>query len=275
MVEVLGIELTAFEDLDLRRFDLVALVDTQPRSGNNSLPSGVAPDVVIDHHPARADLDSIPWLDIQPGLGASSTIVFRYLKQKKVDIDARLATCFLYALKSETRDLGREATSAERHAYVELVGKADHDALSAIINPKLPREHFAALDRAIRSAQMMGDLLAVNLGQLHYPDLVAEIADLMLSFDRARWVVCVGIYHQTLYLSLRTERVDARAGELIRRVVGARGAAGGHGMIAGGRLYARVPDERALGPLYEQIVRKVQKELGIRKRRSIPLLAGR
>ena len=39
----------------------------------------------------------------------------------------------------------------------------------------VPRAHFAALDRALRSAELYGDVVAVNLGALGYPDLVAEI----------------------------------------------------------------------------------------------------
>src|SRR5205814_6436177 len=128
---------------------------------------------------------------------------------------------------SETRDLGREAGSEERQAYVELMATSDFARLYNITNPKLGREHFAAVDRAIRNAVVWGELLAVNLGALDYPDLVAEVADLMLPYDRARWVVCVGEHKGTVYLSIRTDVKNATAGQLIRRVVGAGGAAGG------------------------------------------------
>ena len=61
-------------------------------------------------------------------------------------------------------------------------------------HPKVPREHFAALDRALRYAQVFGDIVAVNLSTLGYPDLVAEIADLLLSYEGARYVLCMGQY---------------------------------------------------------------------------------
>ena len=54
------------------------------------------------------------WCDIRPDLGATSTIVFEYLRQRAVPIDAPLATAFFFALRTETRDLGRESTEAER-----------------------------------------------------------------------------------------------------------------------------------------------------------------
>jgi nanoRNase/pAp phosphatase (c-di-AMP/oligoRNAs hydrolase) len=274
MVDVLGIPLVPFEKIDPKNFDLFALVDTQPGSGNNSLPDGVAADIVIDHHPLRHPM-SAPWCDIRDTLGASSTIVYRYLRQRDVPLDARLATAFLYALKSETRDLGREATRAERDAYVDLVARADHAVLYRIAHPKLPREHFIALDRALRGARLIGDLLAVNLGALDYPDLVAEVADLMLAYEGARWVVCVGYHSRRVYLSIRTEVEGARAGEMIRRIVGKDGAAGGHGMIAGGRMFAKVASERALGPVFERIVRGVCVELGRPFGDGTPLLPAR
>ena len=139
-------------------------------------------------------------------------MVFDYLRERQIPIDARLATAFFFALRTETRDLGREATEAERRAYLELVPVVDHNLLYRMTHPKVPREHFAALDRALRSAQVHGDIVAVNLGTLGYPDLVAEIADLLLSYEGARFVLCMGQYDGSAYLSLRTEASEARAG---------------------------------------------------------------
>jgi nanoRNase/pAp phosphatase (c-di-AMP/oligoRNAs hydrolase) len=275
MLEVLKIPLVPLDRIDPAVFDLVALVDSQPGSGNNSLLPGTIADVVIDHHPARGPHPGSSWLDIRSSLGASSTIVYEYLLRRRVPIDARMATAFLYALRTETRDLGREATSAERAAYVDLVAAADHDAVYRIAHPKHPREHFVALDRALRDARMHGQLLAVNLGALDYPDLVAEIADLLLSFEGARWAACVGYHRRTVYLSIRTEITTAHAGDLIRRVVGKDGAAGGHVRIAGGRLFARVSSERALQPIYEQLVRSLCREVGIVEAPPAPLLPRR
>ena len=233
------------------------MVDTQPGTGNNSLPSGRKADVVIDHHPPRTDLGAIPWLDIRTEMGATATIVYGYLEEQQIPIDATLATAFLYALKSETRDLGRESGPDEREAYVELSKVADFERLYAIVNPKLGREHFVALDRALRAAVVWGELLAINLGTLDYPDLVAEVADLMLPYEKAHWVLCVGQHNRTAYLSVRTDINDATAGALIRRVVGSSGAAGGHGMIAGGRMFAEVRDDAGLKTVYDELVARL------------------
>jgi nanoRNase/pAp phosphatase (c-di-AMP/oligoRNAs hydrolase) len=264
MVRELRIELTPFERLDLDAFAAFALVDTQPGTGNNSLPGDRHCDIVIDHHPLRATTPAdVPWRDIRPEMGATATIVYNYLKQSKVSLDAQLSTAFLYALKSETRDLGRESGPEEKAAYIELLQTSDLARLYAISHPKLGREHFLAVDRALRSAVCWGELLAVNLGALDYPDLVAEVADLMLPYEKSRWVLCVGQHDGSVYLSMRTDRTDASAGSLIRRVVGARGAAGGHGMVAGGRMFAEVRDDESLKLLYDDLVARLCQELKI------------
>jgi nanoRNase/pAp phosphatase (c-di-AMP/oligoRNAs hydrolase) len=262
MVRELKIDLVAMATLHSDDFAAFALVDTQPGTGNNSLPAGRRCDVCVDHHPLRATTPTdILWSDIRPEVGATATIVYDYIKTAGIELDPMSSTAFLYAIKSETRDLGRESGIAERDAYVELMQTLDLERLYRITHPKLPREHFIALDRALRSTVQWGELLAINLGALDYPDLVAEVADLMLAYDRARWVICVGRHHGAVYLSLRTDVTNVSAGSLIRRVVGARGAAGGHGMVAGGRMFAEIRSDEELKFVYDDLVARVLGEL--------------
>jgi hypothetical protein len=94
----------------------------------------------------------------------------------------------------------------------------------------------------------------------------------MLSYEKARWVLCVGQHQGSVYLSIRTDIPDAHAGSLIRRVVGGRGAAGGHGMIAGGRLFAEVTDEDQLKSVYDELVATLLGELKIAAPAPTPLL---
>ena len=262
MVETLKIPLMPVERIEPDEFDIIGLVDSQPETGNNSLPSGHRVDIVIDHHPPRAASARAPWCDIRPERGATSTILFDYLRERKIGIDPHLATAFFFALRTETRDLGREATEAERRAYVDLVQVADHNMLYRMSHPKVGREHFAALDRALRSAEVHGDLVAVNLGALGYPDLVAEIADLLLSYEGARFVLCMGQYDGNAYMSLRTEASEARAGSIMRQVVGADGAAGGHGTMAGARLFNIVHSPAELQAAFVEMVHRLCEALG-------------
>jgi nanoRNase/pAp phosphatase (c-di-AMP/oligoRNAs hydrolase) len=272
MVDNLKMGLVPIERVDPSAFDTIALVDSQPETGNNSLPLEHRIDIVVDHHPLRAGSARAAWCDIRPELGATSTIVFEYLRSRAVPIDAPLATAFFFALRTETRDLGRESTEAERRAYLALVPLVDHALLYRMSHPKVPRAHFAALDRALRSAQVFGDVVAVNLGALGYPDLVAEIADLLLSYEGARFVLCMGQYEDSPYLSLRTEANYARAGTVMRQVVAQDGAAGGHGTMAGARLYTKVDSDETLTAAFDEIVKRLLAALGRTIEPGEPLL---
>ncbi len=141
-------------------------------------------------------------------------------------------------------------------------------------HPKVPRAHFAALDRALRSAEVFGTLVAVNLGTLGYPDLVAEIADLLLSYEGAKMVLCIGEYQHNAYLSLRTEVDNARAGAVMRHIVAHDGAAGGHGTMAGARLQATLATASELEATFREMVRRLAEALGIPGGSGEPLLKG-
>jgi len=262
MVDNLGIKLSAVDSLKMGDFDLFALVDSQPETGNNSLPPDHQIDIVIDHHPPRPESRRAPWCDIRPDLGATSTIVFEYLRTLNVPIDPALATAFFFALRTETRDLGREATAQERHAYLALVPLVDHALLYRMTHPKVPRAHFIALDRALRSAECYGNIVAVNLGRLRYPDLVAEIADLLLSYDAAKLVLCAGRYGGSAYLSLRAEPAQRRAGSIMRTIVGTSGTAGGHGTMAGARLETKIRSAQDLTREFRRLVGKLCELMG-------------
>jgi len=272
MVETLGIPLVAAESLDPAAYDALAIVDSQPGTGNNSLPPGRPMDVIIDHHPAREESAQVPWRDIRPELGATSTIIVEYLRALNVPIDTPLATALFYALRAETRDLGREATHAERVAYLFLFPLVDFHLLSRISQPKVPRAHFAALDRALRSAQVLGDLVAVNMDSIAYPDLVAEVADLLLAWEGAHFVLCCGCYGERFYLSLRTEPSERRAGALMRQLISAEGAAGGHGTMAGGRLFRPVATDADKHATFEQMVKRLLDLIGRGNPPSAPLI---
>ena len=272
MVEALRIPLTPMEELTPSRFDRIAIVDSQPGTGNNSLPAKRRVDIVVDHHPKREESDAAVWSDVRSDLGATSTIVLEYLRDRRVPIDSRLATGLFYALRSETRDLGREATDAERDAYLFLVPLVDHKTLSKISHPKVPREHFTALDRALRSARVFGNVVAADLGELSYPDLVAEIADLLLGFDRAKFVLCGGRFGSKAFLSLRTDASESRAGTLMREIIDTQGAAGGHGTMAGGRPHEPVNDDPQMATAFAEIVQRLLLAVGAPTDGSVPLV---
>jgi nanoRNase/pAp phosphatase (c-di-AMP/oligoRNAs hydrolase) len=221
------------------RFDAeaqVALVDTQPGRPNNSLPADVVPQVVIDHHPAYADYPGVPFLDLRDVYGATSTILTEYLRESKIAVDHKIATALFYGITAETQDLGREATAADIEAAHFLYPYTNKRRLAKIENARVPREYFRIFREAIDKAVLYGDRAVVSvLGEVQYPDMVAEVADFLLRLDGVDWAAAIGAYEGCLHCSIRTTERDVNAGEILQRVLGSK-LAGGHDQIAGGRI---------------------------------------
>ncbi len=239
MLRYLNIPLVPVADLPLSDpASIVALVDTQPGRQNNSLPAGVRPAVVIDHHPTYTHAGSLPFTDLRQGYGATSTIMTEYVMDARLELEPKIATALFYGIMSETQDLGREATEPDMEACQFLYPLTNKRRLAKIENARVPREYFCGFRDAIQEAVIYDRAIISVLGDMRYPDMVAEMADLLLRLDEVDWAAAIGHYQNAVYVSLRTMHRDCNAGELLQRVLGS-DHAGGHDMIAGGRV--RVP----------------------------------
>ena len=236
MAKQLQIAITPLSILNIKEFQVICMVDTQPGTGNNSLPVDSMVDILIDHHPILESSKSCRWVDIRPDYGVTATILYEYLLAQDISIGTKLATALFYAIKSETQDLGREANRPDRDAYLRLFPLSNKKLLYEITHPKLPVEYFLAVNNALKNSKIYANLLIANLRGILFPEIVAELADFLLRLEGIDTVLCMGLYNDEMVLSMRTIRPDCNMGEVIKRLVSGRGTAGGHGMMAGGRV---------------------------------------
>jgi nanoRNase/pAp phosphatase (c-di-AMP/oligoRNAs hydrolase) len=235
MLTYLSIDLVPVGEAPFGPDTRVALVDTQPGRANNSLPEGVVPAAVIDHHPAYATYEHVSFLDLRDQYGATSTIFTEYLKESRLPVEGKIATALFYGIAAETQDLGREATPADIAASQFLYPYSNKRRLAKIENARVPRAYFQVFRDAIEEAVIYDTVVISNLGELRYPDMVAEVADFLLRLDGVEWSAAMGCYEKNLHVSVRTTDREVNAGELLRKVLGGH-SAGGHDMIAGGRI---------------------------------------
>jgi nanoRNase/pAp phosphatase (c-di-AMP/oligoRNAs hydrolase) len=214
----------------------VVMVDTQPGAGNSSLPPSVSPTIVVDHHPVQRRSLSLPFRDLRPNCGATSTIITQYLRAARLEIPTKLATALFFGIQTDTLDLSRQTTPADYAAYRRLFPLVDHRLLTRIEHPDLPAAFFQVARTAIDNAVCYGNMIFSNLGRVATGDSIAQMADYLVQLDGVRWSAVIGRINGDLRLSLRGLDTARDAGQLLRRVVGKRGSAGGHGMAAGGRV---------------------------------------
>jgi nanoRNase/pAp phosphatase (c-di-AMP/oligoRNAs hydrolase) len=249
MLHLLTPEWQHFETLgEQEKYTSIALVDTQPGAGNNSLPLEIVPQIVIDHHhPLRSALEKVRYVDIQTQAGSTVSLVYSYLEAAGITPDARLATAVFYGIQTDTRGLTRGSSPLDQEIYFKLLPQIDRELLVQIEQAGLPREYFRAFVRGLQSARVYRRTVVSYLGAMHRPDFVAELADELIRLENTQAVLCMGYHGGTLYLSLRTALPDRDAGSLIQSVILGLGRAGGHGAMAGGQvpLIDQSPDQIA------------------------------
>jgi nanoRNase/pAp phosphatase (c-di-AMP/oligoRNAs hydrolase) len=237
MIRHLKIDLRALSEINISNYSVIALVDTQPGAGNNSLPKSVIPDIVIDHHvPLRAKTRLAQFYDVRTDYGSTSTILAEYLRDAGiVELDRKVATALLYGVRSDTRDLGRGVSPKDIDACLYFYNRVLFRLLSQIEYPEVPRDYLSMLERAISTARLYRDVVTLDLGHVEHLEIIAEMADLMVRTEGVKWVLSLGEFVGDVYFSLRTKKRRGSADRIAQKMVADLGAGGGHEMMAGGK----------------------------------------
>lgn len=267
LVRYLNLNLHPIEGMEFERYDLIAMVDAQPGAGNHSLPAGVLPDIVIDHHPFRHLTREVTFSDVRRDYGSTCTILVEYLVHAQVALEPPLATALLYGIRSDTQDLGREATQPDIIAFEYLYPQANKRMLSAIQRGSVPRAYFQMLSEALQCARIYDKALVTCLGTADNPDMVGEVADLFLREDQTTWTLCMGIFEDKMLLSLRTSEDGGRADLVMKRIVSRRGTGGGHQTYAGGQIALKNGSKTEITKLQTVVRQKYLQSLELDERR--------
>jgi nanoRNase/pAp phosphatase (c-di-AMP/oligoRNAs hydrolase) len=237
---MLQFEILPLHEVRADEVDFFLFLDSQPGSGNNScrLPAE-ARYGIIDHHIEGEAWPHDPvFSDIRESYGATATLAYEYLLARNLRVDVPLATALYYAIRTETSDMGRGACKADRTVYLKLHPKIDWDLLHEIVHSRVPPEYFVLLKNAVERAVRHGRAMVVDLGPIHHPDFVAEIADSFMRLEGVNWVLVWGWREDRVVFSIRNRMQEPHVGRLARELVGELGSAGGHCHMAGGQLPA-------------------------------------
>ena len=108
--------------------------------------------------------------------------------------------------------------------------------LAEIENAPLSPEYFADLALALQGTFLYGDTALCLLPRASAPEIVGEVADLLIRCEGLNRVLCGAVVHDDLILSVRTERNGEDAAALIRHTLEGIGFGGGHPHRAGGKI---------------------------------------
>lgn len=253
LVRYLDHPLSRFTAVDLRKLDAIALVDAQPGAGNTTIPPDLRVAIVIDHHPVREATAGATYADIRPEVGATSTLLTEYLKVAGIEPSPVIATALFYGIRTDTMGLVRDTSPTDADAFCYLQSRVDMEALSRIEHAQVPLDYFESFANTLQTARVYDKVLVAYLGPVGYPDLGAEMADILLRLRNIRWVVCMATYKNAFITSVRT-RNRRGAGRLVQQVVGDRGTAGGHGTMAGAQIPLDTHDPQRLARELRQCV---------------------
>ncbi len=276
-VNLLDIELHQIGPRDdvmeiVNQHDRVALVEATIPGKNNILPRDVVPNIIFDHHQVEEEDIVADFADVRIGVGATSTILTKYVQQLGVHVTSQLAVALLYGIRTDTKGFTRGATAEDMAAATFLSSFADMDLLEKIETPPVAMETVDVLGRAIRNRELYGSTLISCVEFIRDRDTLPQAADFLLRLEGVTTAIVFGIVDDVIHLSGRTTDVRVNLGDLLEKAFGKQNA-GGHAKMAAGQIklgiFGNVDEKEALLRLAEDAVSKqVLGGLGLEERRE-------
>jgi nanoRNase/pAp phosphatase (c-di-AMP/oligoRNAs hydrolase) len=257
MAELLRLRVTRVTKAELRRFDRLITVDTQPRDLQLDGRPRLA---VIDHHPPEQGYTA-EFADIRPWYGATATMLTEYLRA--VDPDAvypGLATALLYGIKTDTDSLIRAVSPADVAAYAFLQERADLRLVRRFERPSYALDSVRLFGRTLAGAECHGDLCVAWVGDLDEDDghVLADLADFCLGIENVTWAAVAAVVDGELVVTLRHAGGGPGAGGLARALANGGGSGGGHSsmgraVLSEDRARAVLHGDQPLGALQRML----------------------
>ena len=219
----------------VRSAGMIALIEASIPSRNNILPEGVTPNLIFDHH--QVDLSAVngDFVDIQVNIGATATIMTKYIRQLNLTPDISLATALLYGIRTDTREFTRNTYPDDMNAATYLSPLVDKDVMSQLEHPPMGLETLDIIGRAIRNKEIRGSYLASFVEFISDRDALPQAAEMLLHLEGVYTVLVFGINEDKVQLSARSRDTRVNLGLILQSAFGELNS-GGHATMAAGTI---------------------------------------
>ena len=231
-VNLLDIELTPYDDVDIDEYDTIALVDPA-KAGEITLDRQV--DIFIDHYEVDDHFDS-EFADVRPNVSSTSTILTKYIQEFNLSVGQQVATALLYGIRAETLDFRRDTTPADLTAAAYLYPFADHDTLEQVESPNMSPETLDVLAEAITNREVEGSHLVSNAGFISDRDALSQAASQLLNLEGITTTAVFGIVEDTIYLAARSKDIRLNIGRVLADAFENIGESAGHSTQASAEI---------------------------------------
>lgn len=234
MLSVFGINAYQKDELpDMTIDDYIVTIDGQKHNANfTDLPGDEV--ACIDHHPTYIECE-YHYKDIRI-TGACSSIVASYFYETGAELDTNTATLLLYGIKMDTASFDRGVTELDIDMFKFLHSKADNSMLHSMYNNAMELNDLKAYGAAIENMKVFDYFGFVYIPFDCNDALIAMISDFILSLDIVEISVVYAAREGGLKFSVRSERPEVHAGELISQALKNYGNGGGHATMSGGMI---------------------------------------
>lgn len=205
MVRYLRIPVKPWQPERAASYEHFAMVDSQP--AHHPAFAGLVFDLIIDHHPFT-DLTGLlapdAFCDIRPDVGATSSMMTRFLQALRLRPGPLLATALLYGIRTDTGAFERSGSEEDLRAYQWLSHHADANLLRRISRSEYLRAWLPFFSRAFRSlVDCRGGGAYASLNDIKSADLLVSVADFFTRVHGLKWIAVSGIVGKTIIVIFR------------------------------------------------------------------------
>jgi nanoRNase/pAp phosphatase (c-di-AMP/oligoRNAs hydrolase) len=266
------LNLVPWDESRLSEYDAIILLDCQPGQDNSPLPPEVKPLAIIDHHGRVGRRAQFSFCDIRKDVGATGSIIFSYFMETDTPITPQLAATLLYAIETDLAGAAGMPADLDNVALSSLTLLADTHRLYQMRYVDLPRAYFIACGRGLNTAQCYEKAIVSHLQSIESLEMPAVLADFLLRYENAHWVLVTAIHGQRLILSLRTSEPRGSAATAMKKLIRGIGQGGGHRTKAGGFVPLASTDKSEVDQTRAILLRRYLRALGIRMTKGEPLV---